>query len=59
MMLLKEFPNRDTFRTACAKANVVPVCAEILADTETPVSMLGKFYRQNTDLFLFESVEGG
>jgi anthranilate synthase component 1 len=58
-MLLKQFPDRDAFCAACEQANVVPICAEILADTETPVSMLGRFYRQNADLFLFESVEGG
>ena len=58
-MLLKDFPTRDDFCTACKDANVVPVCSEILADTETPVSMLGKFYQKKTDLFLFESVEGG
>ena len=58
-MLLNFFPDRKAFDTACDQANVIPVCTEILADTETPVSMLGKFYRQNSDLFLFESVEGG
>ena len=59
MMLLNHFPTREKFYAACDQANVIPVCSEILADTETPVSMLGKFYRQNADLFLFESVEGG
>jgi anthranilate synthase component 1 len=58
-MLLNHFPTRENFYAACHQANVIPVCSEILADTETPVSMLGRFYRQNADLFLFESVEGG
>jgi anthranilate synthase component 1 len=58
-MLLNHFPTRENFYAACQQANVIPVCSEILADTETPVSMLGRFYRQNADLFLFESVEGG
>jgi len=58
-MQLNCFPDRATFCTACKQADVVPICREILADTETPVSLLGKFYRQNADLFLFESVEGG
>jgi anthranilate synthase component 1 len=58
-MRLNCFPGRAAFIDACEQADVVPICLEILADTETPVSMLGKFYRQNTDLFLFESVEGG
>ncbi len=38
---------------------MIPVCAEILADTETPVSLLRKFYQNNGSVFLFESVEGG
>ena len=58
-MLLNRFPSRDNFRIAAEQANVIPVCSEILADTETPVSILGKFYQQNGSLFLFESVEGG
>jgi anthranilate synthase component I len=58
-MRLNCFPDRTTFCAACEQADVVPICLEILADTETPVSLLGKFYRQNADLFLFESVEGG
>ncbi|MDJ0720675.1 MAG: anthranilate synthase component I family protein [Desulfobacterales bacterium] len=58
-MLLKQFPTRDAFVNLSRSANVLPVACEILADTETPVSLLGKFYRWQPDLFLFESVEGG
>ena len=58
-MLLKQFPKREAFVTLSRSANVLPVACEILADTETPVSLLGKFYRWQSDLFLFESVEGG
>ncbi len=58
-MLLKQFPTRDEFVNLSRSANVLPVACEILADTETPVSLLGKFYRWQPDLFLFESVEGG
>ncbi|MDJ0875015.1 MAG: anthranilate synthase component I family protein [Desulfobacterales bacterium] len=58
-MLLKQFPTRDDFITLSREANILPVACEILADTETPVSLLGKFYRWQPDLFLFESVEGG
>jgi anthranilate synthase component 1 len=38
---------------------MIPVCMEILADTETPVSALGKLYDGKGPVFLFESVEGG
>jgi anthranilate synthase component 1 len=58
-MLLKQFPSREEFITLSRSANLLPVACEILADTETPVSLLGKFYRWQPDLFLFESVEGG
>lgn len=39
--------------------NVVPVCLDILADTETPLSALGKIYQGMGPIFLLESVEGG
>lgn len=58
-MLLKSFPDKERFREIAQKANVVPVCAEILADAETPVSLLAKFYSENKSFFLLESVEGG
>ncbi|MFO7748973.1 MAG: anthranilate synthase component I [Desulfobacteraceae bacterium] len=58
-MILKRFPDKDRFMELCQTSNVVPVCREILADTETPVSMLEKFYRPDNPMFLLESVEGG
>ncbi len=58
-MLLNNFPKKDEFLTLSKRYNIIPVCTEILADTETPVSLLKKFYRKNSPVFLFESVEGG
>lgn len=58
-MILNRYPSRDTYDALCKTGNVIPLCAEILADTETPVSILRKFYRKNQPLFLLESVEGG
>ena len=58
-MLLKQFPDKDQFNQLTKSHNVIPVCAEILADTETPVSILKKFYDQQKPVFLLESVEGG
>jgi len=58
-MLIDEFPDIDQFRHLSKDANVIPVCAEMLADTETPVSLLRKIHKNNTSTFLFESVEGG
>ncbi len=58
-MLLRQFPDKDHFHDLAKSHNVIPVCAEILADTETPVSLLKKFYNQQQPVFLLESVEGG
>lgn len=58
-MLINEFPDIDEFRNLAKQANVIPVCMEMLADTETPVSLLRKIYKNNPSAFLFESVEGG
>jgi len=58
-MLLNNFPPKDKFLSLTEKYNIVPVCREILADMETPVSLLKKFYKNKAPVFLFESVEGG
>lgn len=58
-MLLDTFPTREEFRDHARNATVVPVGARILADTETPVSVLARFARHNPSLFLLESAEGG
>ena len=58
-MLLNRFPNKEEFCRLAAQKNVIPVCAEILADTETPVALLKKIYKKQGPVFLFESVEGG
>ena len=58
-MLLNRFPDEGTFCALAQTANVLPVCAEILADTETPVSILKKIYKPGSPVFLLESAEGG
>jgi anthranilate synthase component 1 len=58
-MILQQFPDKQTFLTAAETATVIPVCTRILADTETPVSILQKFYDRDRECFLLESVEGG
>lgn len=57
-MILETFPPRATFHKLAAEANVIPVGAKILADTETPVSVLARFVN-TSEVFLLESVEGG
>ena len=58
-MILKQFPDQQTFVGLSQSANVIPVCASILADMETPVSILRKFFKKTDPCFLLESVEGG
>ena len=58
-MHLESFPDRETFRAAARDATVVPVGARILADTETPVSVMSRFAGQAGPAFLLESAEGG
>ena len=58
-MLIRKFPDKERFIELARDHNVVPVCVELLADMETPVSLLTKFYRDQGPIFLLESVEGG
>ena len=58
-MLIRQFPDKAQFCELAKKCNVIPVCAETLADTETPVSLLRKIYQDKSPVFLLESVEGG
>jgi len=58
-MILKQFPEKQDFLQLVKSCNVVPVCTRVLADMETPVSILQKFHDKNKENFLLESVEGG
>ena len=58
-MRLKEFPEKMEFMDLAGQGNVIPVCMDILADTETPLSALAKVYSGKGPVFLLESVEGG
>lgn len=51
-------PTREAFLEFSRKGNVIPVCADLLADLETPVSAFAKL-RGHGPAFLLESVEGG
>ena len=51
-------PNFAEFEKLAQKGNLIPVYREILADVETPVSVLMKL-RKKDHVFLLESVEGG
>lgn len=47
-----------TFEQFASQGNLIPVSREMLADHETPVSVLSRFAGDG-DVFLLESVEGG
>lgn len=49
----------DEFIRLTAQGNVIPLFDEILADTETPVSVYLKARRESPYSFLLESIEGG
>jgi anthranilate/para-aminobenzoate synthase component I len=58
-MILSRFPEKGQYLRLAESYRVVPVCAQIIADTLTPVSLLGRFYEGKGPIFLLESVEGG
>ena len=58
-MQVNQFPDQATFVKLAENHNVIPVVREILADTETPVSLMKKVYQNSGPFFLLESVEGG
>jgi anthranilate synthase component 1 len=60
-MRLRLYPNKEQFFKYAQRGNLIPVCLEILADSETPISALAKIRRKNGKgpIFLLESVEGG
>ena len=58
-MILDRFPDKARFTELARTANVIPVATRVLADTDTPVSILQKCYDADKECFLLESVEGG
>jgi anthranilate synthase component 1 len=52
-------PSLEEVKKLAEKGNVIPVCRRILADTETPVSVWLKLYKEEPYSFLLESVTGG
>lgn len=52
------YPDKEQYIRLAQEYEVVPVYREILADTETPVSVLQRF-ADSDNVFLLESMEGG
>lgn len=61
-MLLREYPSTAEYQEALGRpasaALVIPVGQRLLADSDTPVSVLSRIIDE-PDVFLLESVEGG
>ncbi|MDQ7850500.1 MAG: anthranilate synthase component I [Armatimonadota bacterium] len=51
-------PSRTEFLSLAREGNLVPVCCDLPADLETPISAFLKL-RNGSEAFLLESVEGG
>jgi len=56
---MKIFPNRERFVELAKQGNLIPVYCELMADTETPVSVYSKLHSASGSAFLLESIEGG
>jgi anthranilate synthase component I len=52
------FPTFKEVEKAASTANVIPVCKTILADTETPLTVWMKLFRNEKYNFILESVSG-
>ena len=51
-------PDQKTFRQLAQRSDLIPVCLDLMADLETPVSVYARL-RALGSPFLFESVTGG
>ncbi|MDA8419051.1 MAG: anthranilate synthase component I, partial [Desulfobacteraceae bacterium] len=52
-------PELTDFRRLAARAGLVPVCREIVADLDTPLTAFAKVALDQRHAFLLESLEGG
>lgn len=52
------FPDLNSFTTLAGQGNLIPVCREIMADLDTPVTAFRKI-DDGRYAFLLESIEGG
>lgn len=52
-------PSLKEFADIAGSARIVPVCREIVADLDTPLTVFAKVAGAESHAFLFESLEGG
>ncbi len=53
------FPSRNEFHAAARRGDLIPVCREIIADLDTPLTIFAKVALAEPHAFLLESLEGG
>ncbi|CAG36348.1 anthranilate synthase component I [Desulfotalea psychrophila] len=53
------FPDYTGFKDLLATSKLLPVCCEVVADLDTPLTLFAKVVGEQDHLFLFESMEGG
>jgi anthranilate synthase component 1 len=53
------YPGITECKAAMSTSRLVPVCTEIVADLDTPLTLFAKVVADHRQIFLFESMEGG
>ncbi len=53
------YPPPQSFAGYLATSKLIPVCTEIIADLDTPLTLFAKIANAHSHIFLFESMEGG
>ena len=53
------YPDIQKFKDDMKSSKLIPVCTEIVADLDTPLTLFAKVAQEIDHVFLFESVEGG
>jgi len=52
-------PSAEVFADFLRSAKLIPVCTEVIADLDTPLTLFAKVAAEHSHIFLFESMEGG
>jgi len=53
------YPDIQKFKNEIGTSKLIPVCTEIVADLDTPLTLFAKVVAEHKHIFLFESMEGG
>jgi len=53
------YPSIQRFGDEIKTSKLIPVCTEIIADLDTPLTLFSKVVQDHRHIFLFESMEGG